>query len=87
MKKVNYQRVEKLLDGIAKFGKTDKGITRLAYTATDVAAQNWLLEQVQDLNLTVTRDAVGNIFLRKQGSAPQLPPIAMGSHLDSVAQA
>ena len=73
--------------GVKDFGLSDKGVTRLAYTDLDFAAQAWLLEQVKDLNLTVTEDAVGNTFLRRPGIDNSLPPIAMGSHLDTVIQA
>ena len=43
---VNINRVEELIGGLAKFGKTEAGITRLAYTSTDKAAQMWLLKQI-----------------------------------------
>ena len=87
MKNVNQERVEKLLAGIAEFGKTDKGITRMAYSPDDFAAQKWLLEQVEDLKLTIKEDAVGNTFLRREGKDNSLAPVAMGSHLDTVVQA
>lgn len=73
--------------GVRDFGLSDNGITRLAYTDLDFAAQKWLLEQVQDLNLTITEDAVGNTFLRRPGIDNSLPAIAIGSHLDTVIQA
>ena len=75
--------------GVSEFGKNEagKGITRLAYTPEDFAAQKWLLEQVKDLDLTITQDAVGNTFLRRPGKNNALPPVAMGSHLDTVIQA
>lgn len=73
--------------GVRDFGLSDKGITRLAYTELDFAAQKWLLEQVKDLGLTITEDAVGNTFLRRSGVNNDLPPVAMGSHLDTVIQA
>ena len=74
--------------GVKDFGLSkDKGVTRLAYTELDFAAQKWLLEQVKDLNLIITEDAVGNTFLRRPGIDDTLPPIAMGSHLDTVIQA
>lgn len=87
MKKVNQERVKKLLAGIAEFGKTEKGITRLAYSPDDFAAQKWLLAQVEDLNLSISEDAVGNTFLRREGKNNSLTPVAMGSHLDTVVQA
>ena len=86
MQKVNQERVNRLIEGIAGFGKSEKGITRLAYSEEDFAAQEWLLKQIKDLNLTVTEDTVGNTFLRREGKNNQLEPIVMGSHLDTVAQ-
>ena len=75
--------------GVSAVGKNEpgKGVTRLAYTPEDFVAQKWLLEQVKDLGLTITEDAVGNTFLRRPGKDNTLPPVAMGSHLDTVIQA
>lgn len=67
------------------FGRNDgEGITRLAYSEQDKAAQLWLLKQIEYLNLDIYEDAVGNVFLRRQGLNPELPPVATGSHLDTV---
>ncbi len=85
MSNVETTRIADLLAGLAKFGATEKGgVTRLGYSEEDRAAQNWLLDQVKDLNLAVREDAVGNLFLRKEGTDPSLPAVAMGSHLDTV---
>ena len=65
MQAINKERVAGLLQGLAQFGKTEHGITRLAYTAEDKAAQEWLLKQIQDLQLKLSVDAVGNVFLRR----------------------
>ena len=81
---VNKKRVEELIGGLAKFGRTDVGITRLAYTSTDKAAQMWLLKQIEYLNLEVREDVLGNLFLRRPGLDPNVPPVACGSHLDTV---
>lgn len=81
---VNKDRVNELLMGLGEFGKTDQGVTRLAYSDEDRAAQNWLLEKVADLNLQVREDAVGNVFLRRIGEDDSLPAVATGSHLDTV---
>lgn len=77
-------RVDNLLAGLAQFGATAEGITRLGYSALDREAQSWLLRQVADLGLSIREDAVGNVFLRREGTEPQLPPVACGSHLDTV---
>lgn len=84
MQAVNRERVEHLLQGLAKFTASEQGVTRLAYSSLDKEAQNWLLEQVQDLELSIREDAVGNVFLRREGVDKTLPPVACGSHLDTV---
>ena len=84
MYEVNKERVNELLTGLAKFTASEEGVTRLAYSPLDKAAQGWLLKQVQDLGLSVREDAVGNVFLRREGLEVDLPPVACGSHLDTV---
>lgn len=84
MYEVNKERVNELLTGLAKFTASEEGVTRLAYSPLDKEAQGWLLKQVQDLGLSVREDAVGNVFLRREGLDVDLPPVACGSHLDTV---
>lgn len=84
MLQVNHERVAKLLQGLASFTDSEEGVTRLAYSPLDKKAQSWLLEQVQDLHLQIRTDAVGNVFLRRDGKQQLLPPVATGSHLDTV---
>lgn len=84
MQAINKERVEKLLAGLAKFTASEEGVTRLAYSPLDRKAQDWLLAQVKDLGLSVREDAVGNVFLRREGTNSALAPVACGSHLDSV---
>ena len=81
---VNKERVNALLTGLAKFTASEQGVTRLAYSPLDKEAQSWLLEQVKDLGLSLREDAVGNVFLRREGSDSSLPAVACGSHLDTV---
>ena len=81
---VNKKRVEEVIAGLAKFGKTEAGITRLAYSSTDKAAQMWLIKELEYMNLEVREDVLGNLFLRRPGLDPNLPPVACGSHLDTV---
>lgn len=81
---IDKRRVESLINGLAQFGRTEDGITRLAYSAADKAAQLWLLKQIEYMDLEIREDAVGNLFLRRPGLDPALPPAACGSHLDTV---
>jgi len=68
----------------AQIGATAKGgICRLTLTDLDRQVRDWLKGQCQALDCTVTVDEVGNMFARRPGKNPDLPPIAMGSHLDT----
>ena len=68
----------------AQIGATAKGgICRLTLTDLDRQVRDWLKAQCQALGCTVTVDEVGNMFARRPGKNPLLPPIAMGSHLDT----
>lgn len=88
MKNACADRIDALIKGLAAFGYQEgKGTTRLAYSQLDREAQNWLLEQIKDLNLEAREDAVGNLFLRRPGTDSSLAPVASGSHLDTVRQA
>src|SRR5687767_6514266 len=40
-----------------------------------------------EMGLNLREDAVGNTFARWQGSDPQLPPVATGSHIDAIPNA
>lgn len=84
MQEVNRERVSNLLAGLAQFTASEEGVTRLAYSPLDKEAQDWLLEQVKDLGLSIREDAVGNVFLRREGVDSALPAVACGSHLDTV---
>jgi N-carbamoyl-L-amino-acid hydrolase len=68
----------------AKIGATPKGgICRLTLTDLDRQVRDWFTAQCQALGCTVTVDEVGNMFARRPGKNNKLPPIAMGSHLDT----
>src|SRR3954453_6907366 len=68
----------------ARFGGTAKGgIKRLTLTDDDRAVRDWFKAQCEALGCTVAVDSVGNMFARRPGRNNALPPIAMGSHLDT----
>lgn len=60
------------------------GMSRLAYTSQDKTARELFIKRCQEAGLSVRVDAIGNIFARREGSEPNLPAIAFGSHLDTV---
>ena len=68
----------------AQIGATPKGgICRLTLTDLDRQVRDWFKAQCEALGCAVAIDEVGNMFARRPGKNPNLPPIAMGSHLDT----
>ena len=81
---IDPQRLWDQLMETAKFGGTAKGgIKRLTLTDDDKQVRDWFKAQTEALGCTVTVDEVGNMFARRPGRNDALPPIAIGSHLDT----
>jgi beta-ureidopropionase / N-carbamoyl-L-amino-acid hydrolase len=59
------------------------GVRRLALTDEDKAGRDLLVSWMQEANLTIQVDAIGNIFGTRQGKR-DLPPVMTGSHIDTV---
>ncbi|HYZ75519.1 MAG TPA: M20 family metallo-hydrolase [Chthoniobacterales bacterium] len=62
-------------------------VTRILFSDADLRARQHVKQLCCDLQLTVTEDAVGNIFARWPGSNSELPAIATGSHIDAIPNA
>lgn len=60
------------------------GVNRLALTAADGAGRRHVVERMKALGLSVTVDRIGNVYARREGTRPELAPVMMGSHIDSV---
>src|SRR5438874_1420906 len=68
----------------AAIGGTPKGgICRLTLTDLDRQVRDWFRARAEALGCTVTVDDMGVMFARRPGQRDDLPPIAMGSHLDT----
>jgi N-carbamoyl-L-amino-acid hydrolase len=81
---IDPQRLWDSLMETAQIGATAKGgICRLTLTDLDRQVRDWLKAQCAALGCAVTVDEVGNMFARRPGKNSDLPPIAMGSHLDT----
>jgi N-carbamoyl-L-amino-acid hydrolase len=81
---IDGQRLWDSLMTTARIGATEKGgICRLTLTDLDRRVRDWFKAQCEPLGLTVTVDEVGSMFARREGKNPAVPPIAMGSHLDT----
>lgn len=60
------------------------GCSRLPFTKEAAEAIEALTGMMEEVGLTVTTDAAGNIFGTLPGEDPEAPCVMMGSHYDSV---
>ncbi len=82
--KADGERLWRSLMEMAAIGGTPKGgVRRLTLTDEDKASRDLFVAWCRDAGLEVTVDEMGNIFGRRQGRSPELPPVLAGSHLDS----
>jgi len=82
--KVNGQRLWDSLMEMAKIGATEKGgVCRLALTDLDKEGRDLFVSWCEEAGCTIKVDKMGNIFARRAGKDNNLPPVVMGSHLDT----
>lgn len=78
-------RIQRLIEGLDQFTATPgQGTTRLTYSPEFRGARDYLVSEMQSAGLVVREDAVGNLFGRLEGNRPDLAPVVIGSHFDSV---
>src|SRR6476619_8276608 len=81
---INGERLWGELMETAAIGSTPKGgICRLTLTDLDRQVRDWFRARAEALGCTVTVDDMGAMFARRPGQRNDIPPIAMGSHLDT----
>ena len=81
---INRDRLWQSLMDLARLGATVKGgVCRLALTDLDRQARDIFVNWCEEAGCTVSIDAVGNIFARRPGRNPNLPPVMTGSHIDT----
>src|SRR5207249_610678 len=81
---VQQQRLWDTLEKLAEFGRNPEGgVSRVGFTEADLAGRAYVVGLMKSAGLEVRIDPAGNIFGHRAGSE-KLPPILMGSHIDSV---
>ena len=81
---INEERLWQRLMIMAQIGGTPKGgVCRLPLTDEDKESRDLFVQWCEDAGCEVTVDQMGNIFGRRAGTQNELPPVLMGSHLDS----
>ncbi|MFZ6767362.1 Zn-dependent hydrolase [Undibacterium sp. Di26W] len=82
--RINGDRLWASLMELAQIGATQKGgVKRLALTDLDKQGRDLVVSWAKQAGLTVTIDQIGNVFMRRAGKNPALPPIMSGSHIDT----
>src|SRR3546814_888534 len=82
--KVNGDRLWDSLMEMAKIGPgVAGGNCRLALSDDDREGRDLFVRWCQEAGCSIAVDRMGNIFARRAGSDPALPPVTTGSHLDT----
>lgn len=81
---ISSRRLNQTLEELGRFGDSPDGMQRLAFTPADVAGRDYTMSLMRRAGMEVRIDPGGNIIARREGSDPNLPAIAMGSHIDTV---
>ncbi len=84
--RINAARLQNHIGALARFGfnEVTGGLDRTTFTVSELAAREWLEQELFRLQLEVRVDEAANIWARRNGVADNLPVIAFGSHIDTV---
>src|ERR1044071_3744763 len=83
--RVNGARITSHLAALAEFGKNAQGgISRVAYSEADRQGREYVMGLMRAAKLDASIDIAGNLVGRRAGSDSSLPPLVLGSHIDSV---
>jgi beta-ureidopropionase / N-carbamoyl-L-amino-acid hydrolase len=82
--RINGDRLWDSIHEIAKIGPGVRGgSNRQTLTDEDGEGRRLFQRWCEDAGLTVKVDAMGTMFARREGADPSLPPVVIGSHLDT----
>lgn len=82
--KINGARLWDSLMEMARIGATPNGgVNRLTLTDLDRQSRDLFAKWCKEAGCTVTIDRMGTMFARRPGTDDSLPPVMVGSHLDT----
>jgi N-carbamoyl-L-amino-acid hydrolase len=87
--RVDAGRLRQNIEDFSMFGRKPggsfaDGVSRFAYSDADIAGRKFAMNLLHAAGAEPRIDAAGNILARREGSRPDLKPIMIGSHIDSV---
>lgn len=81
---INARRLwQSLMDMAAVGPGSHGGNCRLTLTDVDREGRELFMDWAREAGCTLTTDSIGNLYARREGAEPDLPPVVMGSHLDT----
>lgn len=81
---IDPDRLRAAFDDYSAIGATDNdGLHRLTLSPEDERVRDAFVSDLEDLDLSIRVDPVGNVFGRREGTTPSAAPVLIGSHLDS----
>jgi N-carbamoyl-L-amino-acid hydrolase len=84
--RINVERFWRTIERSSEIGRgREGGLSRLALSDEDKEMRDVFVAWCREAGLTVTVDQVGNIFGQRKGQDNSLPPVLVGSHLDTQA--
>jgi N-carbamoyl-L-amino-acid hydrolase len=84
--RINGKRLWSTIKRSGEIGKgREGGLARLALTDSDKKIRDLFVKWCREAKLTVSIDRLGSIFGRRAGREDNLPPVLLGSHLDTQA--
>ena len=89
MKPVGTHRIHEHLQELAAINSdpASGGITREVFTADYMLANQYVLAVMERAGMSARVDAFGNLFGQIEGTAPDLPAVLTGSHIDTTLNA
>lgn len=83
--RVNSTRLFNRILELGEVGRADGGgVTRRALTSEDKEGHQLVIKWMEESGMKVRYDHFGNLIGRKEGTEPELAPVIIGSHIDSV---
>lgn len=81
---IDEDRLRSRFEAYSAIGGTDAGgLHRPALGDADRTARDRFVADLEALGVETWVDELGNVFGRRPGTEPELPPVLVGSHLDS----
>ena len=82
--RINGDRLWESIHEMAKIGPGVRGgNNRQTLTDADAEGRRLFQRWCEDAGMTVKVDQMGTMFARREGADPSLPPVVIGSHLDT----